>query len=246
MVTPEKGSEAPSAEQHVNQPRDSSLPSGKKCRTAHSHLAELLQAAASIVVDLHREEPAVEKRARERHGTENPATIFCQQGTSVVQPAHAATILMEERHEEPAKCSQPTQTTCVVLNDVSALCQAVAVYEKALSARINWAKCPLGPECSLLTTWQHLCCGKTNALQSPACLLTRVNRSLVHFIWHRKHWLRPGVLCLPVVLRGLLKVRLWLEQAYHSHAGDVRIFFECSGAGKALCTDVNGTLLFTF
>lgn len=44
----------------------------------------------------------------------------------------------------------------------------------------------------------YLLCHKTKALQPPAWLLTRTNCSLAHLVWHSKHWLRPGVLCLPV------------------------------------------------
>ncbi|CAM9837619.1 unnamed protein product, partial [Lampetra planeri] len=101
MATPEKGSEAPSVEQRIERPCDNSPPSGREHRTAHSRLTELLQAAASIVTELHCEEPAVEERAMEPHGTEQPTAISCQQGTSMAQPTHAAAIL-EERSEEPA------------------------------------------------------------------------------------------------------------------------------------------------
>ncbi|CAN0415925.1 unnamed protein product [Lampetra planeri] len=63
VATLEKGSEAPSAEHHIDHPSDSSPLSGRERRTANSHLAELLQAMSSIVAGLHCEEPVVEETA---------------------------------------------------------------------------------------------------------------------------------------------------------------------------------------
>ncbi|XP_078740183.1 uncharacterized protein LOC144953514 [Lampetra fluviatilis] len=39
---------------------------------------------------------------------------------------------------------------------------------------------------------------RAKVLQPPDWLLTRTSRSLARFVWHGKHWLRPGVLCLLV------------------------------------------------
>ncbi|CAM9909197.1 unnamed protein product [Lampetra fluviatilis] len=100
MTTPEKGNEAPSAEQRVDHQRDSSQTSGRERHTAHSCFAELPQAAASMVDP---EEPAVEERATEPRRTEHPVAVSRQWGTTVAQPAQAATILLEERSKEPAK-----------------------------------------------------------------------------------------------------------------------------------------------
>ncbi|CAM9439552.1 unnamed protein product [Lampetra fluviatilis] len=75
MATPEEGGEVLSAEQHTDPERDSSPPSGKKCRTAHSCLAELLQAAVSIVAELQREEPAVDWEGTDPCGNKVSAAI---------------------------------------------------------------------------------------------------------------------------------------------------------------------------
>ncbi|CAM9735844.1 unnamed protein product [Lampetra fluviatilis] len=56
MATPEEGGKVLSAEQRTDPACDGSLPLGKERRMAHSRLLELLQAAASIMAELHHEE----------------------------------------------------------------------------------------------------------------------------------------------------------------------------------------------
>ncbi|CAM9826982.1 unnamed protein product [Lampetra planeri] len=56
MATPEEGGKVLSAEQRTDPACDGSLPLGKERRMAHSPLLELLQAAASIMAELHHEE----------------------------------------------------------------------------------------------------------------------------------------------------------------------------------------------
>lgn len=165
------------------------------------------------------------------------------------------------------KLSAYADDVCAAINDaqdVSALCRAVGVDEKASCAKVNWRKCEAlclgsqGAVSSVLlpgrVTWQgegvkylgvylgkpqvaqknwtemgdifeaklrawarlapqmsfrgrvlvgnnlaaSVLWHRAKVLQAPGWLLTRANRSLVHFVWNGKHWMRPGVLCLPV------------------------------------------------
>ncbi|CAM9439838.1 unnamed protein product [Lampetra fluviatilis] len=68
-----------------------------------TRFAELLEAVATMVAELDREEPAVEERTPELRGVEHLVTVSRQRESSVVQPMHAYTILFAERGREPAK-----------------------------------------------------------------------------------------------------------------------------------------------
>ncbi|CAN0439101.1 unnamed protein product [Lampetra planeri] len=97
MATPEKGSEAPSAEHCEDHFSDSSPTLGRKHRTFRTRLAELLETVAALVAELDREGPTVKERAPELRGVEHPVAISRQRETSVAQPAQAAAILFAER-----------------------------------------------------------------------------------------------------------------------------------------------------
>ncbi|CAN0117853.1 unnamed protein product [Lampetra planeri] len=68
QTVPEKGGEALPAEQSTDRARDCSTPTGRVLQAAHGHLAELLHAVASILVELHIMGPAVEVGAIEPCG----------------------------------------------------------------------------------------------------------------------------------------------------------------------------------
>ncbi|CAM9751657.1 unnamed protein product [Lampetra planeri] len=103
MATPEKGSEAPPAEQRDDNLSDGSPPAGRVRRTFRARLAELLEAVAAMVVELDRGKPVVEERALELRGAESSIAVSHQRESSVAQHAHTAAILLSEQDREPAK-----------------------------------------------------------------------------------------------------------------------------------------------
>ncbi|CAM9516663.1 unnamed protein product [Lampetra fluviatilis] len=111
----------------------------------HSRLAELLQATASIVAELHREESAAEGGAPERRESHDPAAIYCQVETSVVQPALTAAILPQERSAQPAKSEVASKASNGVAHH-KAVCAGVAA---TLSVDATTPHGPEGPVVSI-------------------------------------------------------------------------------------------------
>ncbi|CAN0369336.1 unnamed protein product [Lampetra planeri] len=106
MATPEKGSEAPLAEQQDDHHSDCSPPARRE-RQSFRDLAELLETVAAIVAELEREEPVVEERAPELRGAKSSIVASRQRESSSVQLTHVSAILFVERDGEPAKSESP-------------------------------------------------------------------------------------------------------------------------------------------